>query len=368
MSARYNPISALRHAIEERRMLQGANTNDERSKLARNEQLMRRLATLCQTCPLPERFKVRTLIVESLVESSHLSPSLVEAVSAAFPTGVTNYAINRKGLAMEVRETLIRLFRGDRLLITPDLDEETAIMMVRAADANRRIQKLDLRGTSPRTIAEIGETMTLAEVSLMCGTGNCNLTQIASQEELNIAVTNMVRKNRTIKLIALHGAFDSSICAGISTDNTSLKGLEFHDLKPDDDLHEMKDMLKRNNSLRFLRMHGVSDISAASLAEGLAGNRGLHTLCCTASKGLTPTGVDALIETMASSNTTLRYAFGDLDARLAHYCALNRAGRGAMRRSDFPQKHFLAALQESRIDNASVLYGLLRDSPHCWSA
>lgn len=316
--------------------------NNEPDRLARNEQVMRRLASLCQTCPLPERFKVRTIILESLVECSHLSPSLVEAVLAAFPTGVTNYAVNRNGLAIEVREALIRSFRGDKLIISSDLDEETVIMMVRTADANRRIQKIDVRGgIIPRIITELGETTTLAEVSLNCVI-NLNNSQITSRRDLNMAMTNMLRKNRTIKLIALHGAaFDSSICAGISSDNTSLKGMEFHDLNQDDDLFEMKAMLKRNCSLRFLRIHGISDISAVSLAEGLAENHGLHFLCCNQSNGLTQTGVDALIETMAYSNTTLRFVFGDLDARLAHYCALNRAGRG----SDGPEKDLLAALR-----------------------
>ena len=123
-------------------------------------------------------------------------------------------------------------------------------------------------------------------------------------------------------------------------------------------------MLERNHGLRSLAIDNVNDDAVISVAAALAVNRGLQQLrfvYATSSKSRR--GVNALMEALANSNTTLLEVHGLDDARLQYYCDLNQAGRGAVRKFDLSHGDFLAILHGT-IDNVSVLYGLLRDVPY----
>jgi hypothetical protein len=343
----------------------------EREFLKDNEQRIRALAQVCLECPPYEGISRSTHLVD-LIQSPRCSPSLVEAVAAACPEWITGWTIQccfgrqTRIVPRSIQETLIRHFKGNDVSIDADLDEASMRLIVSvASSANPKIQSIRLvgDGITPRLITELGLATTFTRVYLHTSPRK----QAAKKEALNDAMIRVLRSNQSITSLSLKGAFHSSICSGISADDTTLKSLTLKGSSDDtktDDLKEVKCMLERNHGLRSLAIDNVNDDAVISVAAALAVNRGLQQLrfvYATSSKSRR--GVSALREALANSNTTLQEVHGFDDARLQYYCDLNKAGRGAIRKFDLSHGDFLAILHGT-IDNVSVLYGLLRDVPY----
>ena len=362
-------VDALIIMIERRKRMR----RGERECLKDNEQRIRALAQICLECT-PYQGIFRSTHLMDLIQSPRCSPSLVEAVAAACPEWITGWTIQCcfcrqiRIVPWAIQETLIRYFQGNDVSIDADLDEASMRLIVRvASSANPKIKSIRLvgEGITPRLITELGIATTFTRVYLY--TSPRKQTQEDKKDALNRAMIHLLRNNQSITSLTLIGAFHSSICSGISADDATLKCLALTGSSDDaksDDFKEVKCMLERNHGLRSLAMDNVNDDAVISVAAALAVNRGLHKLRIVyATSTKSRRGVNALLETLANHNTTLRDVHGLNDERLQYYCDLNQAGSGAIRNFNLSHGDFLAILHGA-IDNVSVLYGLLRDVPY----
>lgn len=312
-----------------------------------------------------------------LLSSPH-NHQLVEFLASACPYVISCGFIKywcfseENEIDVAVKEVIIHHYHGLNLDIR-GVVEDTALMAVRAADVNPHIETvaLDSHGISPRVIAAIGATTSLKNVYLKGYV--CYQPLVFSAKELNSSLSSALRHNNSIETLSLEGDyFDTSICSGITKDNTTLKSLVLNVGKEDDDLTEVAHMLKRNRFLSRLEISPLNDAGALSLAKGLAANRSLKSIYCyTREWGhVRKEGTKALVESLSSYNTTLKHCHVQIDgcyaeSRLKYYCALNRAGRGLIRDNACPKSDFVDILY-ANIDNSSIIYGLLVDVPHRW--
>jgi len=328
------------------------------TKLKQNEDVIRIFVAAC-----PEAFQ--GLAMRALMEVPH-THELIEILASACPSSISSRSLSDSFIgdfSMDVQETFVRHYCGTTVSVCV-MDEATTKMVINAADTNPNVVSIQLRGhgINPATIAEIGRTTSLKSVTLIaeqeCLSGEC-------KKELNLALAEALRYNRSIENLTVGGNFDSTLCLGLSTDNISLKSLFFRLRNDGDDLKEVETMLKCNTTLTVLAFGGgetLSESAAMSLAKGLKENTGLLQLSFYSRNGIESNGLDALDETMLKYNTTLQNFYGNphIWGRMEWYCALNRAGRGALLRNGCVSTYEFIKVLSASIDDLDILYGLVR--------
>lgn len=382
--------SVLRNAILARAEMDEWLIGEE--LLQQNEDVIRLFVEVCpESCAERSSYSYPEPILATLLFRSPYTIDLVELVAGAHPGSISNALINmcldEYSTSADVLEILIRQFTGvgsvdvaGGLLYIwePCVNGNAENMMqvvIRACDANPVLHSICLEGEGTVTsssLVEIGQTKSLTNVFLSLRYNSSSSTQI-SRNTLNAAFGDMIHHNRSIEGLCLGGDFDVAVCDALATGNTYLTSLMFDRKMPngdrvghlDENLSEVAVMLKGSNVLRVLELDSVNGDGALSLAIGLKENKGLQALGCVTNNA-DEQGVEALVETMSKYNTTLRYFVG-IDDRLTYYCALNRAGRGALRRED-ATKDLLAAILQKCNSDPSLVFGILREGiPRLWS-
>lgn len=134
-------------------------------------------------------------------------------------------------------------------------------------------------------------------------------------------------------------------------------------------VHGLAQLLQQSKTMHTLRVCDTAHITDIEpIAQALAANTALEVLEVQGQYDLNP-----LLRALSDSNFTLLQFYGDRpDARLDHYCQLNKMGRGKLKIEEGASPTEMATVNEVLAEAAaygtlSTLYGLLRFRPDLWA-